>query len=59
MVPTINLDKCMVCGGCAAVCPTNAITAYRSWIDINKSSCGNCGTCAKICPVGAINWKRT
>lgn len=47
-------DKCMLCGGCVAVCPTDCITVYEAWMDINQGDCTNCGACVKVCPVGAM-----
>jgi NAD-dependent dihydropyrimidine dehydrogenase PreA subunit len=47
-------DKCMLCGGCVAVCPTDCITVYEAWMDIDQGDCTNCGACVKLCPVGAM-----
>jgi len=48
-------DKCMLCGGCVAVCPADCITVYEAWVDIDNGECTNCGACVKVCPVGAMN----
>ncbi|MDI6917149.1 MAG: 4Fe-4S binding protein [Thermoplasmatales archaeon] len=47
-------SKCMHCEGCAAVCPTGAITVYETFVKIDEILCTKCGNCVKICPVGAI-----
>ncbi|MDP3043260.1 MAG: 4Fe-4S binding protein [bacterium] len=59
--PKTDLDKCIGCGACAAVCPENAVTMQ----DINGKQkpftdfdfCKGCGICAEECPVKAIEMK--
>lgn len=48
------LHSCTSCGGCAAVCPTNAIVMlvdehgfYRPVLDVKK--CVDCSLCTKVC----------
>ncbi len=48
------MDKCMLCGACAPVCPENIIIAYTTYIDINYDDCTVCEECIKICPFGAL-----
>jgi len=48
----INKDVCMLCGGCASVCPFNCITVTEREVIIEN--CKECGICEKFCPVGAI-----
>ncbi|MCK5560679.1 MAG: 4Fe-4S binding protein [Thermoplasmata archaeon] len=50
----LDLDKCMLCGGCVPVCPECIITAYTTWLEINYDHCTECGECIKVCPVGAL-----
>ena len=48
------LHPCTSCGGCAAVCPANAIVMvlneqgfYRPVLDVDK--CVDCSLCTKVC----------
>ncbi|MEN6474513.1 MAG: 4Fe-4S binding protein [Syntrophaceae bacterium] len=52
MSPTIREDLCNLCGACAAVCPTGAITVDMTVLT-DKKQCINCCACVKICPLGA------
>jgi len=49
-------DKCIACGLCERVCPTDAIKVDRvkRRITINIGRCIFCGYCQDICPKGAI-----
>lgn len=49
-----TLHSCTSCGGCASVCPTNAITMtldrqgfYRPILNVEK--CVDCSLCTKVC----------
>ena len=49
--PECALERCIFCGGCAKVCPVDAITvdrSARSWT-IDRDKCINCGRCVKRC----------
>ncbi|MCD8349497.1 MAG: glycyl-radical enzyme activating protein [Planctomycetaceae bacterium] len=46
-----NRDRCTGCGGCVAVCPTQAITPGGG---VGRDRCRNCGACASACPNGAL-----
>jgi ferredoxin len=53
---TVNVDKCMLCGGCVAVCPPgNVLTLYETALEINQEKCTHCDSCVKICPMGALS----
>jgi len=45
---------CGDCGGCVAVCPTNAIYLSPSLLEIDEEQCSGCGDCVVTCPVGAL-----
>ena len=50
--PTWNVDKCIYCGVCQAVCPTKAITLDKKakTFEIDRDKCIYCGKCIKSCP---------
>jgi len=57
--PELDTDKCIGCGGCAAVCPARLIMIQ----DIDQNTrrivwllerCTFCGRCAEVCPEDAI-----
>ena len=53
MAHKINLDKCLGCGACAEVCPTECITEKDGKYVINADECVDCGACEGACPVEA------
>ncbi|ACX72349.1 4Fe-4S ferredoxin iron-sulfur binding domain protein [Methanocaldococcus vulcanius M7] len=51
----VKEDKCIGCGKCREVCPTNAITYNNKLhIVINREKCVFCGKCKEVCPTNAI-----
>ena len=52
MSPIILEDICNLCGECAAVCPTAAITVDTKVIT-DKKRCISCCACVKSCPIEA------
>ncbi len=61
-------DKCVGCGICASICPTESIKngpilpiarglVDMDYININKDSCCLCGLCASACPFDALEFK--
>ncbi len=57
--PEVDVNRCIGCGGCAAVCPARAIliedidqTTRR--ITRLRERCIYCGRCAEVCPQDAI-----
>jgi ferredoxin len=51
----VKVDKkiCIWCGGCVAVCPSNALTLFETIVKINER-CNGCRACMRFCPMGAI-----
>jgi len=47
----VNLEKCVGCGRCVAVCPNEANHLTDSGqIQLNRDICDRCGRCAEACP---------
>ena len=53
----LDKDKCLFCGACIGVCPTNAmLLEYNErniWIN---EDCTDCLFCTRVCPVGALSY---
>ena len=49
----VNGD-CIGCGGCADVCPNEAIILKNYVARIDQSKCRDCGWCADQCPGESI-----
>ncbi len=50
----INRDKCLYCGGCVGVCPSQALELDETRLQVDDKKCTKCGICVKFCPVGAL-----
>ena len=48
-------DDCVMCGSCAAECPSVAISEGDGKYVIDANACVDCGTCEGVCPAGAIS----
>jgi len=54
--PVTKEDTCTVCGTCASVCPTAAISINGS-VATRVELCIRCSACVKNCPTGARVWE--
>ena len=49
----IDIDKCLVCGGCIDLCPKTAIMMVNDKVMIDFEKCSDCKICVEVCPVNA------
>ncbi len=47
---------CILCGGCAAVCPAHRVDETHAF---DRAVCQACGRCAALCPTGALEMAAT
>jgi len=54
VIKTKQLDLCLSCEACVAVCPVNAISMKlergQFLPEVNLNLCTNCGICLRVCP---------
>ena len=64
-LPKIDLEQCISCGLCVAICPNKALERIETakeykqrypytYPRIDLKKCSFCALCQDICPVGAI-----
>jgi ferredoxin len=53
--PETTVETCTLCGACAEVCPTKAVTVTDK-VETAKEKCTACSSCIKACPTGARVW---
>jgi polyferredoxin len=54
----VDEKKCIHCGKCLKVCPTNAMNdIYNGKRKYFLADCWSCGKCKDVCPVNAIEYK--
>ncbi len=49
-------ERCVHCGACTAVCPTEALSVVRETMEVafDPEKCVGCEICVKACPVRAM-----
>ncbi len=47
-------DRCIICGTCWEICPTDSIDEFEWYYSINQDTCVQCGACVRVCPNAAI-----
>lgn len=50
----IDLDRCLSCGACVAVCPPAVLALRDIHLTVNHESCTACDRCTGVCPVHAL-----
>ena len=53
--PDTTAESCTLCGACAEVCPTGAVTVTDK-VETMKEKCTACSACVKACPTGVRVW---
>ena len=48
--------RCVLCGGCVAVCLNNAIILTGDTLEIDEERCTGCKTCVIFCPMDAVRY---
>lgn len=56
MFPVTDETQCTLCGTCARICPTAAITVGDT-VMTDQSACILCNACVKKCSTGARGWE--
>jgi MinD superfamily P-loop ATPase len=56
-VPSIDMDKCTLCGKCGELCVYKAIVVVGETVLSFEELCHSCGGCMAICPEDAITEK--
>lgn len=54
MIPSIDYDKCTLCGECTKACRFGALMRLTKKILVFDHLCHSCGACYEICPYNAI-----
>ncbi len=47
-------DKCIHCGACVEICPTESMHFAEKGVVITRETCFNCARCAHVCKYGAL-----
>ena len=51
----IDYGKCIVCGACSAVCPSESLIIEGMTLRVYTERCRPCGQAAIVCPTGALH----
>ena len=51
----IDYGKCIVCGACSAVCPSESLIIEGMTLRVYPERCRPCGQAAIVCPTGALH----
>lgn len=54
LVPSIDPDRCALCGDCVEACRFNALAILGQEVAVFPELCHGCGSCAHVCQVRAI-----
>jgi ferredoxin len=54
----VGEEKCIGCGTCQIVCPTEAVRVVKKKAKVDKKKCIACPNCSDSCPEGAIKLVR-
>lgn len=52
--PVVHEDKCIGCGACVKVCPTDAVALDNGKARVDSSKCIGCANCVGVCPTWAM-----
>lgn len=53
--PEIDVDKCIGCGECVDICPTEVYELIDEKAEpVNAEECVGCESCIEVCEQGAI-----
>lgn len=50
---SIDLEKCVACGGCLDLCPAASIRMIDDKVNVDPDKCVECKICVQVCPLGA------
>lgn len=55
--PSVDMEKCTLCGKCVEACNFNALAKTKKIVLFEKL-CHSCGACKLVCPEGAISYEK-